>query len=62
MTRREFGLLLAGALNESSRAIIRALYAQPHRGDRNRAGKLAPAPPKTPKVRGKGATVATKNR
>lgn len=57
MTRREFGLLLAGALNEQSRQIIRAIYARGHRGERS-AGKLAPtvatgtAPNKTPKVRG----------
>ena len=58
MTRREFVLLLAGALNEQSRQIIRALYARPKRGER-RAGKLAPD--KTPKVRRKGRAVATKN-
>lgn len=44
MTRREFALLLASALNEQSRTIIRTLYARPHRGDRNRAGKLPPPP------------------
>jgi len=53
MTRREFTLLLAAAWNESSRQIIRSLYARPQRGDRDRA-KLAPpptvAPRKTPKV------------
>ena len=53
MTRREFGLLLAAAWNESSRAIIRRLYAkQPHRGERDRA-KLAPVAPKAPKKRRK---------
>ena len=41
VTRREFGLLLAAAWNEQSRAIIRALYARPRRGERDRA-KLAP--------------------
>jgi len=60
VTRREFGLLLAGALNEQSRQIIRAIYAQ-GRGRRDR-GKLAPTTgTKTPKVRGKGAGVLTKN-
>ena len=55
MTRRQFALLLATALNEQSREIARRLYAQPHRGKRDRA-KLAPvapgtAPTKTPKKR-----------
>ena len=63
MTRRQFNLLLVTALNEQSRQIARILYAkQPHRGERNRA-KLAPTTgTKTPKVRGKGRAVATKNR
>ena len=61
MTRREFSILLMGAWNESSKAIIRALYTRPHRGER-RAGKLAPTvAPKTTKVRRKGRAVATKN-
>ena len=55
MTRREFAVLLVGAWNEQSRQIIRALYARGHRGERGRAGKLAPpptvAPRKTPKKR-----------
>ena len=55
MTRREFLIILAGAADERSREIARALYARPHRGDRNRVGKLAPpptvAPRKTPKKR-----------
>ena len=54
MTRREFSLLLLGALNEQSRALVRRLYARGHRGERDRGGKLAPPPTvatrKTPKV------------
>ena len=57
MTRRQFNLLLVTALNEQSREIVRRLYAQ-GRGERDRAGKLAPD--KTPKIRGKGAGVLTK--
>ena len=54
MTRRQFNLLLVTALNEQSREIVRRLYAQ-GRGERDRAGKLAPTTgTKTPKVRGKG--------
>jgi len=54
MTRREFSLLLLGAWNESSRQIIRSLYARPHRGERRGGGKLAPTvAPKTTKVRRK---------
>ena len=64
MTRREFLIILAGAANEQSRAIAHRLYARPRRGERDRA-KLAPpptvAPGKTPKIRGKGRAVATKN-
>ena len=64
MTRRDLLLLLAAAANEQSRALIRQLYARPRRGERDRA-KLAPpptvAPGKTPKIRGKGRAVATKN-
>ena len=45
MTRREFVLLLTAAANEQSRALIRQLYARPHRGERDRA-KLAPKAPK----------------
>ena len=63
MTRREFSILLMGAWNESSRQIIRALYARPHRGERR--AKLAPPPTVTPdkstKIRRKGRAVATKN-
>lgn len=55
MTRREFTLLLAGALNEQSKQIIRALYARPRRGERR--AKLAPVAPgtaeKAPKKRRK---------
>lgn len=57
MTRREFLIILAGAADERSREIARRLYARPrHRGERDRVGKLAPAPPdpappKTPKKR-----------
>ena len=59
MTRRQFLIILAGAADERSREIARALYAkQPHRGERDRVGKLAPD--KTPKIRGKGAGVLTK--
>lgn len=55
MTRREFAVLLMGAWNEASRAIIRDLYARGHRGERR--AKLAPtvapgtAGTKTPKKR-----------
>ena len=60
MTRRELLLLLTAAANEPSKEIIRRLYAQ-GRGRRDR-GKLAPTTgTKTPKIRRKGATVATKN-
>ena len=60
MTRRELLLLLTAAANEPSKEIIRRLYAQ-GRGRRDR-GKLAPTTgTKTPKVRGKGAGVLTKN-
>ena len=52
MTRRDLLLLLTAAANEQSRALIRQLYARPHRGERR--AKLAPpptvAPRKTPKV------------
>ena len=53
MTRRQFLIILAGAADERSREIARALYAkQPHRGERDRA-KLAPVAPKAPKKRRK---------
>lgn len=58
MTRRDLLLLLAAAANEQSRALIRQLYARPHRGER-RAGKLAPtAAPKAPKKRRKFGEMA----
>ena len=52
MTRREFLIILAGAADERSREIARALYAkQPQRGERNRAKLATQAPRKTPKKR-----------
>ena len=51
MTRRDLLLLLAGAANEQSRALIRQLYARPPRGERDRA-KLAPPPTVAPGTAG----------